>query len=60
MSAEGDDRRYYKEVNLLSNVHLSKVKATYKNGVPTIELTKKDGNSFEIKVERNYHPRPSN
>ncbi|MFP3178729.1 MAG: archaeal heat shock protein Hsp20 [Thermocladium sp.] len=51
VSAEGNDRRYYKEVNLPANVDPSKAKATYRNGVLTIELMKKNGKSgFEIEV----------
>ena len=52
VSAEGSDRRYYKEVKLPANVDASKAKATYRNGVLTIELTKKNGkNGFEIEVQ---------
>ncbi len=48
-----DDRKYYKEIDLPAIVDPSKSKATYRNGVLTIELEKKEKKKggFEIKIE---------
>lgn len=53
VSARDTDRRYYKEVELPTEVDPSQSKATYRNGVLTVELKKKNVSKrgFEIKVE---------
>ncbi|MFP3492232.1 MAG: Hsp20/alpha crystallin family protein, partial [Vulcanisaeta sp.] len=53
ISARDTDRRYYKEVDLPTEVDPSQSKATYRNGVLTVELKKKSTGKkgFEIKVE---------
>ncbi|NPB00120.1 MAG: Hsp20/alpha crystallin family protein [Crenarchaeota archaeon] len=53
VSAKGEDRRYYKEVELPAPVDPTKAKATYRNGVLTIELEKKEKKQkgVDIKVE---------
>ncbi|MBP1449102.1 MAG: Hsp20/alpha crystallin family protein [Thermoproteus sp.] len=53
ISAQGKDRKYYKEVPLPAQVDPAKTKASYRNGVLTVELEKKDKErrGFEIKVE---------
>lgn len=53
ISARGKDRKYYKEIPLPAPVDPNKTKASYRNGVLTIELEKKDKekSGFEIKVE---------
>lgn len=53
VEARGSDRSYRKELTLPTEVDAGKAKATYKNGVLTIELPKKSrGNEgTEIKVE---------
>ncbi len=51
--AEGDKRKYYKEVELPAEVDPSTAKATYKNGVLEIKFKKVRGGKqgYEIKVE---------
>ncbi|CCC81687.1 archaeal heat shock protein Hsp20 [Thermoproteus tenax] len=53
ISASGKDRKYYKEIPLPAEVIPDKTKASYRNGVLTVELEKKDKGrgGFEIKVE---------
>ena len=53
VSARSEDRRYYKEIELPAKVDPSTAKATYRNGVLTIDLEKveKSKKGFEIKVE---------
>ncbi len=53
ISARDTDRKYYKEVDLPAEVDPSQSKATYRNGVLTVELKKKSTkkSGFEIKVE---------
>ena len=53
VEAKGSDRSYRKELQLPTEVDASKAKATYKNGVLTIELPKKNKGSrgTKIKVE---------
>ncbi len=53
ISARNSDRKYYKEVELPAEVDPSQSKATYRNGVLTVELKKKSSGKrgFEIKVE---------
>ncbi len=53
ISARNTDRKYYKEVELPAEVDPSQSKATYRNGVLTVELKKKSSGKrgFEIKVE---------
>ena len=53
VSAKSEDRRYYKEVDLPAKVDPSSAKATYRNGVLTIDLEKveKTKKGFDIKVE---------
>ena len=51
--ADGDKRKYYKEVELPTEVDPNSAKATYKNGVLEIKFKKSQGNKkgFEIKVD---------
>ncbi|OYT25837.1 MAG: heat-shock protein Hsp20 [Thermofilum sp. ex4484_82] len=55
ISAERGERKYYKEINLPVKVKPESSRASYKNGVLTIELEKKEKRSREggvrIKVE---------
>ncbi|MFB6490931.1 MAG: archaeal heat shock protein Hsp20 [Thermoproteus sp. AZ2] len=53
ISASGKDRKYYKEIPLPAPVDPNKTKASYRNGVLTVELEKKDKekSGFEIKIE---------
>ncbi len=53
ISARDSDRKYYKEVDLPAEVDPNQSKATYRNGVLTVELKKKSSGKkgFEIKVE---------
>ncbi len=53
VEAHGGDRTYRKELRLPAEVDASRAKATYKNGVLTIELPKKsrEGKGTRIKVE---------
>ncbi len=53
VSARSEDRKYYKEIELPATVDPTKTRATYRNGVLTIELEKKEKKrkGFEIKVE---------
>ncbi|WP_069807179.1 archaeal heat shock protein Hsp20 [Vulcanisaeta thermophila] len=53
ISARDTDRRYYKEVELPAEVDPTQSKATYRNGVLTVELKKKttQKRGFDIKVE---------
>ncbi|OYT49766.1 MAG: heat-shock protein Hsp20 [Desulfurococcales archaeon ex4484_204] len=51
--ASNHNRRYYKEVNLPAEVDIKTAKASYRNGVLEVTITKsrKEGSEFEIKVE---------
>ena len=52
--AEGDKRKYYKEVELPAEVDPSTAKATYRNGVLEVRIKKKGGaqpQGVEVKVE---------
>lgn len=53
VQARSEDRKYYKEIDLPAIVDPSKAKATYRNGVLTIELEKREKKKkgFDIKVE---------
>lgn len=54
ISARNSDRKYYKEVDLPVEVDPNQSKATYRNGVLTVELKKKSTGKkggFEIRVE---------
>jgi len=53
IDAKGKDRKYHKEVRLPAAVDPNKAKATYKNGVLSVELekTEKRKKGFEIKIE---------
>ncbi|MFB6471011.1 MAG: archaeal heat shock protein Hsp20 [Vulcanisaeta sp. AZ3] len=53
ISAKNEDRRYYKEIELPTEVDPTQSKAAYRNGVLTVELKKKSTGrkGFEIKVE---------
>ncbi len=53
ISARNGDRKYYKEVDLPTEVDPNQSKATYRNGVLTVELKKKNTGKkgFEIRVE---------
>ncbi|MCC6021339.1 MAG: Hsp20/alpha crystallin family protein [Thermoproteaceae archaeon] len=53
VDARGKDRKYHKEVRLPAAVDPQKAKATYRNGVLTVELEKveKKRRGFEIKIE---------
>lgn len=53
IEARGKERKYHKEIRLPAQVNSSKAKATYKNGVLSIELEKveKRKRGFEIKVD---------
>ena len=53
IDAKGKDRKYHKEIRLPAAVDPNKAKATYKNGVLTVELEKveKKKKGVEIKVE---------
>ncbi|WP_333639025.1 archaeal heat shock protein Hsp20 [Pyrobaculum aerophilum] len=53
IDAKGKERRYHKEIKLPAAVDPSKAKATYKNGVLSIELekTEKKKKGFEIKID---------
>ncbi|MFB6471219.1 MAG: archaeal heat shock protein Hsp20 [Vulcanisaeta sp. AZ3] len=53
ISARNGDRRYYKEIELPTEVDSTQSKAAYRNGVLTVELKKKSTGKkgFEIKVE---------
>jgi len=53
IDAKGKDRKYHKEIRLPAAVDLNKAKATYKNGVLSVELekTEKRKKGFEIKIE---------
>ncbi len=53
ISARGEDRKYYKEIDLPAPVDPEKAKATYRNGVLTVELEKKENKrrGVDIKVE---------
>ncbi len=53
VSAKGEDRKYYKEIDLPAPVDPTKAKATYRNGVLTIELEKREKKrkGVDIKVE---------
>ncbi|MCI4459511.1 MAG: Hsp20/alpha crystallin family protein [Acidilobus sp.] len=52
--AEGDKRKYYKEVDLPVEVDPSTAKASYRNGVLEVRIKKKEGQQppgVEVKVE---------
>ena len=53
IKASNEHRKYYKEVDLPSEVDIKKAKATYRNGVLEIEIpkVKSKGGEFEIKIE---------
>jgi len=53
ISAKGEDRKYYKEIDLPAEVDPTKARATYRNGVLTVELEKKSAGrrGIDIKVE---------
>lgn len=53
IDARGKERKYHKEIRLPAAVDPNKAKATYKNGVLSIELEKveKKKRGFEIKVD---------
>lgn len=53
IDAKGKERRYHKEVRLPAAVDPNKAKATYKNGVLSIELEKveKKKRGFEIRID---------
>lgn len=51
ISAETDDRRYYKDVPLEENIDPPSAKASYKNGVLKITVEKKGRKGTEIKLE---------
>jgi len=53
VDARGKDRKYHKEIKLPAAVDPNKAKATYKNGVLSIELEKieKKKRGFEIKID---------
>jgi HSP20 family protein len=53
IDAKGKERRYYKEIKLPATVDPNKAKATYRNGVLSVELEKveKKKGRFEIKID---------
>ncbi len=53
ISARSEERSYYKEIDLPAEVDPTKARATYRNGVLTVELEKKssDKKGVDIKVE---------
>jgi HSP20 family protein len=53
VQAKGDGRSYYKEVELPADVDPGNSKATYRNGVLTVELKKKSSQrrGYEIRIE---------
>ncbi|MGC9131667.1 MAG: archaeal heat shock protein Hsp20 [Pyrobaculum sp.] len=53
IDARSKDRKYHKEIRLPAAVDPNKAKATYKNGVLSVELekTEKRKRGFEIKVD---------
>ncbi|RLE61793.1 MAG: Hsp20/alpha crystallin family protein, partial [Thermoprotei archaeon] len=54
ISASNEDRRYYKEVRLPAPVKPETAKATYRNGVLTITIEKKEKikrRGFRIKID---------
>ncbi|GBC75782.1 hypothetical protein HRbin06_01104 [archaeon HR06] len=52
ISAEKGDRKYYKEIELPSEVDPNQSKATYKNGILEVILYKKEGKrGFKVKIE---------
>ncbi|ABP51210.1 MAG: Hsp20/alpha crystallin family protein [Pyrobaculum arsenaticum] len=53
IDAKGKDRKYHKEIRLPAAVDPSKAKASYKNGVLSVELekTEKKKRGFEIKID---------
>ncbi|MEM1598257.1 MAG: archaeal heat shock protein Hsp20 [Pyrobaculum sp.] len=53
IDAKGKDRKYHKEIRLPAAVDPNKAKATYKNGVLSVELekTEKRKKGFEIKID---------
>ncbi|MFN7105594.1 MAG: archaeal heat shock protein Hsp20 [Pyrobaculum sp.] len=53
VDAKGEERKYRKEIRLPAAVDPNKTKATYKNGVLSIELekTEKRKRGFEIRVD---------
>ncbi len=53
IDAKGKDRKYHKEIRLPAAVDPNKAKATYKNGVLSVELEKveKKKRGFEIKID---------
>ena len=53
IQAQGEDRKYYKEVELPAEVDEKSAKATYNNGVLQVTLKKKESqeSGTEIKVE---------
>ncbi|MEZ0319147.1 MAG: archaeal heat shock protein Hsp20 [Pyrobaculum sp.] len=53
IDARGKDRRYHKDIRLPAAVDPNKAKASYKNGVLSVELekTEKRKKGFEIKVD---------
>ncbi|AFA38507.1 Molecular chaperone (small heat shock protein) [Pyrobaculum oguniense TE7] len=53
IDAKGKDRKYHKEIRLPAAVDPSKAKASYKNGVLSVELEKaeKKKRGFEIKID---------
>jgi HSP20 family protein len=53
VDARGKERRYHKEVRLPAAVDPNKTKATYRNGVLSVELEKaeKKKRGFEIKID---------
>lgn len=53
IDARGKERKYHKEIRLPAAVDPNKAKATYKNGVLSVELEKveKKKRGFEIKID---------
>jgi HSP20 family protein len=53
VDAKGKDRKYHKEIRLPAAVDPNKAKATYKNGVLSVELEKveKKKRGFEIRID---------
>ncbi len=53
VDAKGKDRKYHKEIRLPDAVDPNKAKATYKNGVLSVELEKveKKKRGFEIRID---------
>lgn len=51
--ASNEHRKYYKEVDLPTEVDIKRAKATYRNGVLEVEIpkVKSKGGEFEIKIE---------